>query len=96
MTFYKYLLINLGNTVSIDLHVGDNIFQYNYWNWILRDSIHYQKSELHLLNDDYTIGHILHDGTISKNEDGSVVYYSAKYPCKLILNFSTLRRLNNV
>jgi hypothetical protein len=96
MTFYKYLLDNLENTARIDLHIEDNIFQYNYWNWILRDSTHYQKSELHLLNDDYTIGHILYDGKVSENEDGSVVYYSKNYPCKLILNFSTLRRLNNV
>jgi hypothetical protein len=81
MTFHDYLLKNLENTAMIDLRTGDDIFQYNYWNWF------HQKFELHLLNDDYTIGHILHGGTISENEDGSVVFSSKHHPCKLILNF---------
>jgi hypothetical protein len=29
----------------------------------------------------------LHGGTISENEDGSVVFSSKNHPCKLILNF---------
>jgi hypothetical protein len=80
MTFNDYLLNQLSQTVMITLSTGHDIFQYNYWNWL-------SNGQFHLLNDDYTIGHILHDGTISQNEDGSLVFSAHYHPCKLILNF---------
>jgi hypothetical protein len=81
MTFHDYLLKNLEHTAMIDLRTGDDIFQYNYWNWF------HQQSQFHLLNDDYTLGHILHDGEIDIYEDGSIRYFSKYHPCKLVLNF---------
>jgi hypothetical protein len=81
MTFHDYLLKNLEHTAMIDLRTGDDIFQYNYWNWF------HQKGEFHLLNDDYTLGHILHYGSVESTKDGSIVFSSKHHPCKLILNF---------
>ena len=81
MTFHDYLLQNIENTAMIALHTGDDIFQYNYWNWF------HQKGEFHLLNDDYTLGHILHTGNVESADDGSIVYSSHYHPRKLILNF---------
>lgn len=80
MTLYYYLLNHLDQTAMIDLRTGDDIFQYNYWNLL-------SNGQFHLLNDDYTLGHILHSGSISENEDGSIVFSSQYHPTKLILNF---------
>lgn len=81
MTFHDYLRRNLENTAMIHLDTGDDIFEYNYWNWF------HQRFELHLLKDDYTIGHILHDGIVSDDDNGVVMFYSKYHPYKLILNF---------
>jgi hypothetical protein len=80
MIFYDYLKKNLDSTAMITLSTGYDIFQYNYWNWL-------SNGQFHLLNDDYTVGHILHDGNIEQNEDGSVVFSANYHPQKLILNF---------
>jgi hypothetical protein len=81
MTFHDYLLKNIENTVMIALHTENDIFQYNYWNWF------HQKGEFHLLNEDYTIGHILHNGSVENQDDGSILFSSFYHPSKIILNF---------
>lgn len=82
MTLHDYLLQNLPSTVMIHLSVvGDISFQYNYWNWF------HQIGQLHLLQDDYSIGHILHSGIITQNEDGSILYQSEFLPKQCQINF---------
>jgi hypothetical protein len=82
MTFHDYLLQNLSSTVMISLAVDNNQpLQYNYWNWF------HQTSEFHLLKDDYTIGHIIHTGSVSTNEDGSITHTSKYHPKNVIMNF---------
>jgi hypothetical protein len=82
MTFHDYLLKRLENTAMISLAVdGGEPFQYNYWNWF------HQQSQFHLLTDDMRIGHILHNGFIQENEDGSVTFTSSLHPKKCSLNF---------
>jgi hypothetical protein len=55
--------------------------QYNYWNWF------HQKSEFHLLKDDYSLGHIIHTSLVSLNEDGSITHTSKYHPKNVIMNF---------
>jgi hypothetical protein len=81
MTFHDYLLSKLESTVMIKLTVGTDTFQYNYWNWF------HQQSQFHLLRDDFAIGHILHNGSITENDDGSVSFNSNLHPKNLLLNF---------
>lgn len=81
MTFHNYLLAKLESTVMITVTVNNQTFQYNYWNWF------HQKAEFHLLHDDFSIGHILHGGSIKENDDGSIVFTSNLHPKNLTLNF---------
>jgi len=82
MTLHDYLLKNLPSTVMISLTVDNNQpTQYNYWNWF------YQKSEFHLLKDDYSLGHIIHTSSVSLNEDGSITHTSKYHPKNVIMNF---------
>jgi hypothetical protein len=82
MTFHDYLLKHLDHTAMISLSIDNQTFyQYNYWNWF------HTKSEFHLLKDDFSIGHILHTGSILENEDGSITLQSHYHPKKANLNF---------
>jgi hypothetical protein len=82
MTLHDYLVKNLDHTAMISLAVDDSEpFQYNYWNWF------HQIGQLHLLKDDYTIGHILHCGLITENDDGGVTHTSKYHPKNCQLNF---------
>ena len=82
MTFHDYLLRHLENTAMISLSIeGGEPFQYNYWNWF------HQQSQLHLLTDDMRIGHIIHHGSVTENEDGSILHDSKYHPKKCIINF---------
>lgn len=82
MTLHDYLLKNLSQTVMITVQVDDkDPFQYNYWNWF------HQQGQLHLLKDDFSVGHIIHGGTVISNDDGSVTHESKFHPQKCILNF---------
>jgi len=82
MTFHDYLLQNLSSTVMISLTVDNKgQIQYNYWNWF------HQKSEFHLLKDDYSLGHIIHTSSVSLNEDGSITHTSKYHPKNVIMNF---------
>lgn len=81
-TLHNYLLKNLNQTVMIHLSINDKeSFQYNYWNWFTQDN------QLHLLRDDYSIGHIIHTGSITENEDGSISHSSIHYPKQSVMNF---------
>lgn len=80
MTLDKYLADNLSQTVMIVLSIEDRSTQYNYWNWIQNNN------QLHLLNDDMSLGHIVHNGSISQNQDGSITYSSEYYPKNATLN----------
>jgi len=77
-----YLNEHLSSTVMISLSIDDNeSFQYNHWNWL------HEISELRLLKDDFSIGHIIHTGSIEVREDGSLLH-SSKYSPKIsVLNF---------
>jgi hypothetical protein len=82
MTFHDYLLKNLEQTAMISLSVDSGEpFQYNYWNWF------HSNGQFHLLKDDYSIGHIIHSGVVSKQDDGSIVLQSEYYPKRCVLNF---------
>lgn len=82
MTLYDFLAGNLHQTVMINLNVDEKeYFQYNYWNFLPNIN------QLHLLKDDLTIGHILHDGKIKSNEDGSISYDSKYFPKQCKINF---------
>lgn len=82
MTFHDYLLKNLETTVMISLSFNDNeSYQYNNWNWF------HQMNQFHLLRDDFTIGHILHGGIVTENEDGSITLNSKYHPQQCQLNF---------
>lgn len=81
-TLNKYLSDNIDHTVMISLSVDDSEpFQYNHWNWFK------SQNQLHLLKDDYTLGHIIHDGLVKHNEDNSITYSGKLYPKNCILNF---------
>ena len=83
MTFiHDYLLKNLESTVMITITIDNQILsQYNYWNWF------HEINELHLLKDDFSIGHILYLGSITENNDGSLIHISKYHPKKSLLNF---------
>lgn len=82
MTFHDYLLQNLSSTVMISVSVDNGEpFQYNYWNWF------HQASQFHLLKNDYSVGHIIHTGSVSFNEDGSITHSSQYHPKNTIMNF---------
>lgn len=82
MTFHDYLLQNLEQTAMISLSVdGGEPFQYNYWNWF------HANGQFHLLKDDCSIGHILHSGSVSKQDDGSILLKSEYHPKQCVLNF---------
>jgi hypothetical protein len=81
MTLSSYLLQNLPQTVMISLSIDEKEnFQYNYWNWIS------QSNQLHLLKDDYSIGHIIHNGNINDLPDGGVALSSDHHPKNIVLN----------
>lgn len=88
-TLNEYILDNINNTVMISLSIDDKEpFQYNYWNWFNHNHPNWQEqNQLHLLKDDYSIGHILYNGSISLRSDGSIEYTHNFYPQKCILNF---------
>lgn len=82
MTLHDYLVKNLQSTVMIALSVDETgSYQYNYWNWF------HQIGQLHLLKDDYTIGHIIHGGTATVQDDGSILYESKYFPKQCKMNF---------
>lgn len=82
MTLHDYLLKNLDSTVMITVGIDkDQTMQYNYWNWF------HEKSQFHLLNDDFTIGHIIHTGSVTINDDGSITHTSKYHPKTLNMNF---------
>ena len=82
MTLHDYLLKNLNSVVMISLSIDKhNTVQYNYWNCFV------EKGELHLLQDDLTIGHIIHCGSISSNDDGSITHHSKYHPKNINMNF---------
>ena len=79
---YNYLNEHLSSTVMISLSIdnaGD--FQYNNWNWF------HEIGQLHLLKDDFSIGHIIHTGLIEVREDGSLLHSSKYYPKLCVMNF---------
>lgn len=81
MTLNEYLNKNLSQIVMITLSTDQqDTCQYNYWNWFP------QINQLHLLKNDFSLGHILHDGTISINEDGSLAYKSKYLPKECMIN----------
>jgi hypothetical protein len=81
-TFHDFLVKNLDSTVMINLSIdGNESFQYNNWNWF------HPIGQLHLLKDDFSIGHIIHTGSVEVREDGSLLH-SSKYSPKIsVLNF---------
>jgi len=83
MTLHDYLLKNLESTVMITVVANDSVesFQYNYWNWF------HTISQFHLIKDDGSIGHIIHTGTISVNNDGSILHTSKHHPKNCLMNF---------
>jgi len=82
MTLHDYLIKNLNSVVMIGLSIDKhNKVQYNYWNWFV------ENGELHLLKDDLTIGHIIHCGSISSNDDGSITHHSKYHPKSINMNF---------
>lgn len=82
MTLHDYLLKNIDHTAMITLSTGGNeTHQYNYWNWF------HMIGQFHLLRDDFSIGHIIHDGSVVENDDGSVNVTSSHHPKNCQLNF---------
>ena len=77
-----YLNEHLGSTVMISLSIDDNeSFQYNHWNWL------HEISELRLLKDDFSIGHIIHTGSIEVRDDGTLLHSSKYHPKLCVMNF---------
>lgn len=77
-----YLNEHLSSTVMISLSIDDNeSFQYNHWNWL------HEISELRLLKDDFSIGHIIHTGSIEVRDDGSLLHSSKYHPKLCVMNF---------
>lgn len=82
MTLKEYIKTHNKNTVMIALEIDNHEpIQYNSWNWL--DS----SNQLHLLNDDFSIGHIIHNGEIDVLEDQSIVLCSSFKPISCKLNF---------
>ena len=66
----------------ISLSIDDNeSFQYNHWNWL------HEISELRLLKDDFSVGHIIHTGSIEVRDDGSLLHSSKYHPKLCVMNF---------
>lgn len=89
MTLNEYLVQHLDSVVMITLSTDEKeVFQYNHWNYLM-NTINPNDREFHLLNDNYTVGHILYAGTITMREDGAIVYTSSKNhkPKNVVLNF---------
>jgi len=92
MTLNEYLVQHLDSVVMITLSIDDycynKSFQYNNWNYLM-NTINVNDREFHLLNDDYTVGHILYSGGVTVREDGAIVYTSSKNykPKNVVLNF---------
>ena len=77
-----YLNEHLSSTVMISLSIDDNeSFQYNHWNWL------HEISELRLLKDDFSVGHIIHTGSIEVRDDGSLLHSSKYHPKLCVMNF---------
>ena len=77
MTLGQYLKNNAILMMSVD--IDNNTFQYNYWNIM--------DNQLYLLNDNFTIGHILFlDSEINDSTDGSFTVSSKLFPKFYILN----------
>lgn len=66
--------------ISLSVDNGEP-FQYNCWNWL------WEVSQLHLLKNDFSIGHIIHTGSVTINEDGSISHTSQYHPKNTIINF---------
>ena len=89
MTLDEYLVQRLDSVVMITLSTDEKeVFQYNHWNYLM-NMINVNDREFHLLNDDYTLGHILYCGDVTVREDGAIVYTSSKNykPKNVVLNF---------
>ena len=89
MTLNEYLVQHLDSVVMITLSTDEKeVFQYNHWNYLM-NTINVNDREFHLLNDDYTLGHILYSGGVTVREDGAIVYTSSKNykPKNVVLNF---------
>ena len=82
MILQEYLSENLESTVMIALSIDNSkTFQYNYWNWLTKDN------QLHLLCDDFSIGHIIHIESYIINSDGSLSHNSKLHPKKCNMQF---------
>jgi hypothetical protein len=78
----EYFAENKDSIAMITMSIDDGEpFQYNYWNWVE------ENKQLILLKDDYSVGHILYNGSLIINDDNSIQYNSEYYPKKCILNF---------
>jgi len=89
MSLDEYLVQHLDSVVMITLSTDEKeVFQYNHWNYLM-NMINVNDREFHLLNDDYTLGHILYCGDVTVREDGAIVYTSSKNykPKNVVLNF---------
>jgi hypothetical protein len=89
MTLDEYLVQHLDSVVMITLSTDEKeVFQYNHWNYLM-NTMNLNDREFHLLNDDYTLGHILYSGGVTVRENGAVVYTSSKNykPKNVVLNF---------
>ena len=89
MTLDEYLVQHLDSVVMITLSTDEKeVFQYNHWNYVM-NTISVNDREFHLLNDDYTLGHILYVGDVTVREDGAIVYTASKNykPKNVVLNF---------
>jgi len=82
MSLNEYLKQHLNSVAMITFSTDEKeVFQYNHWNYLTN-------GEFHLLNDDYTLGHILYPGDVTIRDDGAVIYSSLNHkPNKVVLNF---------
>lgn len=79
---HDYLSQNLNATVMIGLSIDEaGEFQYNKWNWF------HQIGQLHLLRDDFSIGHVIHTGSVEFRDDGSIIHTSKYHPKSCLMNF---------
>ena len=84
MSLSEYLSDNLDSIAMITLSTDQKeLSQYNYWNWFP------EKHEFHLLNDNYTIGHIIHTwgSPITIKDNGSISVVSKYQPKNIVLTF---------
>lgn len=80
MTLNDWVTDHLESVAMIELVIDSQSFQYNYWNWLK------QNNQLHLLKDDYSIGHIIHSGTVFSSDDGGIINESVANPKKCKMN----------